>query len=95
MLLTLCFAQEQQALYGNATGLWVVVGAASEDLRYLKSISLQLWLFGYELPGKQRLLTTGAALLLCRSWRKGCSLNPGARKQTCSCGKPSEPHMDF
>jgi hypothetical protein len=29
----------------------VAVGGSSEDLRYLKSISLHLWLFGYELPG--------------------------------------------
>ena len=48
---------------GNRTTLWegasamgVVVGSTSEDLRYLKSISLHLWLFGYELPG------TGATL---------------------------------
>jgi nucleosome binding factor SPN SPT16 subunit len=30
----------------------VAVGGSSEDLRYLKSISLHLWLFGYELPGE-------------------------------------------
>lgn len=51
MLLVL-YTQEEPGLYGNALGLWIVVGAASEDLRYLKSISLHLWLFGYELPGK-------------------------------------------
>jgi hypothetical protein len=32
------------------------VGGTSEDLRYLKSISLHLWLFGYELPGELLLL---------------------------------------
>ena len=37
--------------WSNASALAIVIGASSEDLRYLKSISLQLWLFGYELPG--------------------------------------------
>lgn len=44
--------QEKQAdVWDNANTLAVLVGGTSEDLRYLKSISLHLWLFGYELPG--------------------------------------------
>jgi nucleosome binding factor SPN SPT16 subunit len=38
-------------VWNGATALGIAVGGASEDLRYLKSISLQMWLFGYELPG--------------------------------------------
>jgi hypothetical protein len=32
--------------------LAVMAGSASEDLRYLKSVSLHLWLFGYEVTGE-------------------------------------------
>jgi nucleosome binding factor SPN SPT16 subunit len=35
----------------KCTSLVVPVGSASDELRYLKSIALQLYLFGYELPG--------------------------------------------
>ena len=41
----------QSSSWANVSALAIVVGSSSEDLRYLKSISLQLWLFGYELPG--------------------------------------------
>jgi hypothetical protein len=48
--------QENRAdIWDNANALAVVVGGTSDDLRYLKSISLHLWLFGYELPGKLQL----------------------------------------
>jgi nucleosome binding factor SPN SPT16 subunit len=49
--------QENRAdIWDNANALAVVVGGTSDDLRYLKSISLHLWLFGYELPGRLQLL---------------------------------------
>ena len=40
-------------LWNGAEALVVPVGASSEELRYHKSIALQVWLYGYELPGKQ------------------------------------------
>lgn len=41
------------SLWENATALAIAVGSSSDDLRYLRSISLHLWLFGYELPGER------------------------------------------
>lgn len=44
--------QEHRAdLWDNSNVLAVMAGSASEDLRYLKSVSLHLWLFGYEVTG--------------------------------------------
>lgn len=41
----------------QATAIVITSGAASgEELRYLKSTSMQLWFFGYELPGMQTAL---------------------------------------
>ena len=39
----------------SVTCLCIVAGTSQPDeLRYLKSASVQLWLFGYELPGAPR-----------------------------------------
>lgn len=38
----------------KCTAFVISVGAASEQLRYLKSIALELYLFAYELPGLSR-----------------------------------------
>ncbi len=55
----------QAGPWSGANALAIAVGASSEDLRYLKSISLHLWLFGYELPGERLWLLN----------RAGCTLN--------------------
>ena len=40
--------------WGGANSIAIVAGSAQADLSYLKSSSLQLWLFAYELPGARR-----------------------------------------
>lgn len=44
-------------LWNSAEALVVPVGASSEELRYHKSIALQVWLYGYELPDTVMLFT--------------------------------------
>lgn len=39
-------------MWNGAEAIAVAVGASSEELRYHKSIALQVWLYGYELPGE-------------------------------------------
>ena len=39
--------------WSGATAIAVAVGASKEELRYHKSITLQLWLFAYEIPGER------------------------------------------
>lgn len=41
-------------VWTGAEAIVVAVGASSAELRYHKSIALQVWLYGYELPGKYR-----------------------------------------
>jgi nucleosome binding factor SPN SPT16 subunit len=42
---------QRDTAWGGSRALAVAVGSSTEDLRYLKSLTLHLWLFGYELPG--------------------------------------------
>ena len=49
-------------LWNGADAVVVPVGSSSEELRYHKSIALQVWLYGYELPGKHPRISH---LLLC------------------------------
>ena len=75
----------QAGPWSGANALAIAVGTSSEDLRYLKSISLHLWLFGYELPGEPlRLLRGLGCTLNClcarRSLRRPCRHHHGADK---------------
>lgn len=65
-------------VWNGAEALVVPVGASSEELRYHKSIALQVWLYGYELPGKQRRTGRTAAITCC------CTMVPHAHKLTCA-----------
>jgi FACT complex subunit SPT16 N-terminal lobe domain len=51
-------AQASGDVWAGSTALAIAVGPASDELRYLKSITLHLYLFGYELPGERRQITT-------------------------------------
>jgi nucleosome binding factor SPN SPT16 subunit len=41
-------------VWNGADAVAIGTGPSAEEIRYLKSISLHLWLFGYELPGAIR-----------------------------------------
>jgi len=46
-----CCPQAGGEAWAGASSIAIVAGSAQADLSYLKSSSLQLWLFAYELPG--------------------------------------------
>lgn len=83
LLTNLCLlpTQDNAELWGNVSSFAVAAGTTSEELRYLKSLALQQWLFGYELPGE----------LVCAKSRGGRAPRaaPGApysRKDGAGCG---------
>jgi nucleosome binding factor SPN SPT16 subunit len=43
--------EHRDDIWDGSNVLAVMAGSASEDLRYLKSVSLHIWLFGYEVTG--------------------------------------------
>ncbi|KAI8465881.1 MAG: global transcription factor [Monoraphidium minutum] len=74
-LLYTSWKSNRSSLWEGANALGVVVGSTSEDLRYLKSISLHLWLFGYELPDTV-LVFTDKELHVLTSQKKANLLQP-------------------
>ena len=49
---------DKSGMWGDATAVLVGSGVNKEDdLRYLKSVALEIWLFGYELPDTLILFT--------------------------------------
>lgn len=46
-----CMQEQRADVWDGINVLTVMAGGASDDLRYLKSVSLHLWLFGYEITG--------------------------------------------
>lgn len=42
--------QEDNDIWGDFDAFTVALGPAAEEIRYSKTIGLQLWLFGYEVP---------------------------------------------
>lgn len=52
------FAQAGGGVWAGSTALAIAVGPSTDELRYLKSVTLHLYLFGYELPGTCRQVGT-------------------------------------
>ena len=79
-------------LWTGAEVIVVAVGASSEELRYHKSIALQVWLYGYELPGKNQF--KGQAKSVCQI-AVMCTADKlkGAVMQTQSCCSPKKVYM--
>lgn len=58
-------------MWGGATAVLMGTGVNKEDdLRYLKSVALEVWLFGYELPDTL-ILFTKTELHVVTSGKKG------------------------
>lgn len=82
----------QPSSWENANVLAITVGGTSEDLRYLRSIALHLWLFGYELPDTLLLLTPDEVHVL-TSQRKAAILSPLAAVALSSAGVKLTVHV--
>jgi nucleosome binding factor SPN SPT16 subunit len=61
-------------LWGGATSVMVGTGVNKEDdLRYLKSVALEVWLFGYELPDTLILFTKTELHVVTSSKKGACA----------------------
>ncbi|GFR48098.1 hypothetical protein Agub_g9783 [Astrephomene gubernaculifera] len=87
-----CWTSQQDGVWSGANVLAVAVGAPSEDLRYLKSSSLHLWLFGYELP-ETVMLFTRARVLVLTSQKKASLLQPAV--EACARGEAGSARVEM
>ena len=62
--------QEDNDIWGDFDAFTVALGPAVEEIRYSKTIGLQLWLFGYEVPDTI-LLFTKSCVYVITSKKKG------------------------
>ena len=65
--------------WSDAASICVAAGPASEDFRYLKSVALHIWLFGYELPG-------GVLRFPSIDYRHPCMPSPNIMLPALCCG---------
>ena len=78
-------------MWGGATAVLVGTGVNKEDdLRYLKSVALEVWLFGYELPDTLMLLTK-TELHVVTGGKKGASDRRGKCRKRDISFPPSLP----
>lgn len=65
-----------ESMWHGATGLLIGTGVNTEDdLRYLKSVALELWLFGYELPDTLILFTKTEIHVVTGGKKGRCTVN--------------------
>jgi len=64
-----------EGLWDGAGSICVAAGPASEDFRYLKSVALHIWLFGYELPDTIIAMTKERVYIIASS-KKASILEP-------------------
>lgn len=76
-------------VWNGAEAIVVAVGASSEELRYHKSIALQVWLYGYELPGKFKIYAKSVQFVVMCIVDVVC----GTVMQTQSCCSPKKLYM--
>jgi nucleosome binding factor SPN SPT16 subunit len=63
--------EHRKEMWGGADAIAVVTPPASEDLRYLKSTALHIWLLGYEFPETVMVFMAGALHFVCSSKKAG------------------------
>ncbi len=85
----MCCLQAGGEAWGGANSIAIVAGSAQADLSYLKSSSLQLWLFAYELPGAREGLVIVLSAPSCPPHQTLCHACPRGT----SCG--SRPNVEL